>query len=62
MSDKKVIVTITSGCRAAGKSLTRDKAYSLSVEDAKLVVSAGRGVYGDTTKKPATAKQEKGGK
>lgn len=55
MAEKKVVITITSGCRAAGKSLTAGKAYSLSAEDAKLVVSAQRGVYGDTTKKAKKA-------
>lgn len=55
MSDDKQIVTITTGCRAAGKSLTRGKVYTLPAADAKLVVSAGRGVYG----KPIKAKTKK---
>lgn len=46
MSDKKVNVTITCGCRAAGKSLTLGKVYALAAADAKLVVSAGRAIYG----------------
>lgn len=58
MSDKKVNVTITCGCRAAGKSLTRGKVYALAAADAKLVVSAGRAIYGGDLKAKSKAKSD----
>jgi hypothetical protein len=58
MSQKKVNVTITTGCRGAGQSLTRGQVYSLPAADAQLIVSAGRGTYGGDLKKRSASKPD----
>lgn len=54
--NKKVNITITCDCSANGKDLNRGSVYALPVDDAKMVVSAGRAVYGGELRK-RTAKK-----
>ena len=53
MSEKKVEITILSGCRGDGKSLEKGKTYKVSTSAATLAVGAGRAYYG----KPPAKKQ-----